>query len=142
MDKKNILFLCTGNSARSILSEVITNTFYGDKFNGFSAGSQPSGKINQGVLTFCKELGYPVEKLHSKSWDVFLEKEYPKIDILITVCDSAAKEVCPIWPNKMDMIHWGLADPVGEKDNKKLMLSINQLYEKIDSNLKYLYKKY
>ena len=80
MDKKNILFLCTGNSARSILSEVITNTFYGDKFNGFSAGSRLSGKINQGVLTFCKELGYPVEKLHSKSWDVFLEKEYSKID--------------------------------------------------------------
>ena len=61
---------------------------------------------------------------------------------MITVCDSAAKEVCPIWPNKMDMIHWCLADPVGEKDNKKLMLSINQLYEKIDLNLKSLYKKY
>jgi len=61
---------------------------------------------------------------------------------LITVCDSAAKEVCPICPNKMDMIHWGLADPVGEKDNKKLMFNINQLYEKIDSNLKSLYKKY
>jgi len=61
---------------------------------------------------------------------------------LITVCDRAAKEVCPIWPNKMDMIHWGLADPVGEKDNKKLMFNINQLYEKIDSNLKSLYKKY
>ena len=142
MDKKNILFLCTGNSARSILSEVITNTFFSDKFNGFSAGSQPSGKINQGVLTFCKELSYPVEKLHSKSWDIFLEKEYPKINILITVCDSAAKEVCPIWPNKIDMIHWGLADPVEEKDKKKLMLSINKLYEKIDSNLKSLYKKY
>ena len=142
MDKKNISFLCTGNSARSILSEVITNTFYSYKFNGFSAGSQPSGKINQGVLSFCKELGYPVEKLHSKSWDVFLEKEYPKIDILITVCDSAAKEVCPIWPNKMDMIHWTLADPVGEKDKNKLMLSINQLYEKIDSSLKSLFEKY
>jgi len=61
---------------------------------------------------------------------------------LITVCDNATKEVCPIWPNKMDMIHWGLADPVGEKDNKKLMFNINQLYEKIDSNLKSLYKKY
>ena len=142
MSKKNILFLCTGNSARSILSEVVTNTFYGDKFNGYSAGSKPTRKINEDVLTFCKELGYPVEKLHSKSWDVFLEKEYPKIDILITVCDSAAKEVCPIWPNKKGIIHWGLADPAGEKDKKKLMLRINQLYEKIDSNLKFLYKKY
>jgi len=142
MVKKNILFLCTGNSARSILSEVVTNIFYSDKFKGYSAGSKPTGKIDENILAFCKELGYPVEKLYSKSWDIFLAKESSQIDILVTVCDSAASEVCPIWPNKGGIIHWGLADPVGEKDRKKLLLCINELYKIIDSNLKSLYTKY
>ena len=142
MDKKNILFLCTGNSARSILSEVITNIFYGDKFNGYSAGSQPTGKINPGVLSFCKELGYPVGKLYSKSWDVFLEKESPQIDILITVCDNAANEVCPVWKKSDEIIHWSLFDPALEEESEKSLKIIKNLYLEINSNLKSLCSKY
>jgi len=112
----NILFLCTGNSARSVLGEAIVNhlgaeTRQGARFKGFSAGSQPKGQVHAYTLDLLKGLGLPTEGLFSKSWDLYAVAGAPRMDFIFTVCDSAAGEACPVWPGQPMTAHWGIPDP-------------------------------
>ncbi len=107
----NILFLCTGNSARSILAEAIMNRVGEGKFKAWSAGSHPKGKVHPAAIRLLSSLNYPLEGLRSKPWDEFEEPGAPVFDFIVTVCDNAAGEVCPIWPGKPLRAHWGIADP-------------------------------
>jgi protein-tyrosine-phosphatase len=107
----NILFLCTGNSARSILAEALVTTLSGGKFIGHSAGSHPVGRVNPFVLDLAIEMGYPEDKLRSKNWDEYSLPNSPKMDFIITVCDHAANETCPIWLGNPSTAHWGFPDP-------------------------------
>jgi len=107
----NILFLCTGNSARSILAESIVNQFGMGRFKGFSAGSRPKGQIHPCAVDLLASLGYPMTGMHSKSWEVFAAAGAPHMDFVFTVCDSAAGEACPIWPGQPMTAHWGVPDP-------------------------------
>ena len=116
----NILFLCTGNSARSILGEMLTTTLSHGKFVGYSAGSKPVGRVHPMAAEIAKRLAYPAELLRSKSWDEFSRVDAPQMDFIITVCDSAAGEQCPYWPGHPASAHWGFPDPAavetGEED--------------------------
>lgn len=107
----NVLFLCTANSARSIMAEVIMNHVGGARFRAFSAGSQPGGKVNPYAIETMKAAGFATEGLRSKSWDEFAAPGAPPMDFILTVCDDAAGEVCPIWPGKPTTAHWGVPDP-------------------------------
>jgi len=107
----NVLFLCTGNSARSILAESLINALGHGKFRGFSAGSFPKGRVHPMAIELLKRLNLPMEGLRSKSWDEFAAPGAPPLDFIFTVCDNAAGEVCPVWPGKPVTAHWGIADP-------------------------------
>ncbi len=111
MKTYNILFLCTHNSARSILGEALASTDPSGRFTGFSAGSTPGGKVNPFAAELAVRMGYPSDQLRSKSWDEFAAPDAPKMDFIITVCDNAAGEVCPVWPGNPATAHWGFPDP-------------------------------
>lgn len=107
----SVLFLCTGNSARSVMAEAILNRFGGGKFAAYSAGSMPKGEVHPETLALLKRLNYNVSVFRSKSWDEFAKAQAPPLDFVFTVCDNAAGEVCPIWPGQPMTAHWGVPDP-------------------------------
>lgn len=114
----NVLFLCTGNSARSIFGEAILNHEGKDRFRAFSAGSHPRNVVHPCAIDLLDKLGYPTEGFRSKSWDEFAVPEAPVLDFVFTVCDDAAKETCPVWPGQPMSAHWGVPDPVAAEGNE------------------------
>jgi arsenate reductase len=113
----NVLFLCTGNSARSILAEAILNKIGAGKFRAYSAGSQPKGRVHPETLKLLQSLGYDTSACRSKSWSEFANPGAPVLDFVFTVCDNAAKEACPVWPGQPMTAHWGIPDPAEAKGN-------------------------
>ena len=111
----NVLFLCTHNSARSVMAEALLNTLGRGRFHAYSAGSMPSGRLNPFAIEMAKTIGYATENVCSKSWDEFATPGAPKMDFIITVCDSAAGESCPYWPGHPLVAHWGVPDPAEVK---------------------------
>jgi arsenate reductase (thioredoxin) len=128
----NVLVICTGNSARSILAEVLFNAFGRDRFIAYSAGSKPAGKVNPFALELLQHSGHSIEGLRSKSWDEFAAPGAPDIDFIFTVCDNAAGETCPNWPGMPATAHWGIPDPVqvGGSDEVK-RTAFKKAYEQL-----------
>ena len=137
MDREpyNVLFLCTGNSARSILAEAILNREGGDRFRAWSAGSDPRGSVHPAALALLEELDFPTEGLRSKSWDEFAGPGAPRLDFIFTVCGNAANETCPVWPGKPMTAHWGIDDPAaveGEGQSAAFRTAFHALRRRID----------
>ena len=135
---ENILFVCTGNSARSIIAESIVNNKYNDKFKAYSAGSNPSGEINKDIKRYLNNKGFNLQEYSSKNFSIFINGEI-KIDHVITVCNNANNELCPIWPKKRQIIHWDIKDPVTKLNNmnedEKFQI-ITDTFNNIDKRIK------
>jgi len=132
----NILFLCTGNSARSIIGEVLMNAMGAPRFRAYSAGSHPTGRVNPFAIELLQKNDLPTEGLRSKSWDEFAQPGAPDLDFIFTVCDSAAGEACPLWPGHPVSAHWGVEDPAaveGDDDAKRkaFFQAFNRLQQRI-----------
>lgn len=135
----NVLVLCTGNSARSVLAECLINDLGGGKWKAYSAGSQPTGKINPLSAEILREKGHSVEGLRSKSWDEFALPDAPKMDLVITVCDSAAGELCPIWPGHPAKVHVGFPDPASAEGSHEERLAVfRDVYGQIEAKIRKL----
>jgi protein-tyrosine-phosphatase len=133
----NVLFLCTGNSARSILAESIMNRLGKGRFRGFSAGSHPNGRVNPFALALLKQLDFPTESLRSKSWDEFAAPGSSHLDFVITVCDKAAGEVCPAWPGQPMTAHWGIPDPAAvEGTDVEKSLAFREAFRSMETRIK------
>ena len=138
MDQRsyNVLFLCTGNSARSILAESLLNEMGRGRFRAYSAGSHPAGQVNPFALELLEKNNFPAHDLRSKSWDEFAQPEAPHFDFVITVCDNAAGEVCPVWPGQPMTAHWGIPDPAAvegsdETKRRAFVQAMEQLQRRI-----------
>ena len=133
----NVLFLCTGNSARSILAESLLNHWGRGNFQGFSAGSFPKGQVNPFAIDLLTRMNLPTDNLRSKSWEEFAVSGAPPIQFVITVCDNAAGEVCPVWPGKPMTAHWGIADPdeVEGTDMDKA-LAFQKTFKELETRIK------
>jgi arsenate reductase len=132
----NILVLCTGNSARSILGEVLFNHFGAGAVTAFSAGSDPAGKVNPFALRLLEQKGHDITDLRSKSWDEFSGTEAQKIDLVITVCGNAARETCPVWIGGPPTVHWGFPDPAAVKGaDDQIMAAFSTVYEGLKENI-------
>lgn len=127
----NVLILCTGNSARSILGEVLFNTLGKGKFKAYSAGSKPAGKVNPGALEWLQANGHSLAGLRSKSWDEFAAYGAPEFDFIFTVCDNAAGEVCPVWLGHPATAHWGLPDPAHIAGDEARRAAFNKTGEQL-----------
>jgi arsenate reductase (thioredoxin) len=127
----NVLILCTGNSARSILGEVLFNSLGKGKFKAYSAGSKPAGKVNPGALEWLQKNGYSLEGLRSKSWDEFALADAPSFDFIFTVCDNAAGEACPLWLGKPATAHWGIPDPAHVEGDAARRAAFNKASEQL-----------
>jgi arsenate reductase (thioredoxin) len=133
----NVLFLCTGNSARSILAEALVNHWGRGKFRGFSAGSIPKGTVHPIALELLKHMKMPTDGMRSKSWDEFAQPGAPQLDFVFTVCDNAAAEACPVWPGQPMTAHWGVEDPAAvEGSDTDKWLAFRQAFRELESRIK------
>ncbi len=133
----NVLFLCTGNSARSIMAEALVNHWGRGRFRGFSAGSHPKGAVHPMALELLRRYHLPVDGLRSKSWDEFAQPGSPPLHFVFTVCDRAAAEVCPIWPGQPMTAHWGVEDPAAvEGSDEVKMRAFTQAFRELDARIK------
>ena len=132
----NVLFLCTGNSARSIMAEAILNKVGAGHFRAFSAGSQPKGHVHPETLQLLQSLGYDTSGFRSKSWSEFADPSAPLLDFVFTVCDNAAGETCPVWPGQPITAHWGLPDPAEAKGNPvEIALAFKNTYRMLNQRI-------
>ncbi len=135
----HVLVLCTGNSARSILAECLINELGGGKWKAWSAGSHPTGRVNPLSLEILQEKGHSIEGLRSKSWDEFAAPDVPKMDLVITVCDNAAGEMCPFWPGHPSKLHIGFPDPAAaEGTHEERLAEFRKVYEMIETKIRQL----
>ncbi len=132
---QNVLFLCTGNSCRSIVAEALLNDLRGDEFTAFSAGSHPAGQVNPSALEALRARGHAAEGLSSKSWNEFSGPSAPPLDIVITVCDNAAGEACPVWNGAPRTLHWGLPDPAEFVDPGEQRQVFEYVYERLTEKI-------
>jgi protein-tyrosine-phosphatase len=132
----NVLFLCTGNSARSIIGEAILNRLGAGRFRAYSAGSQPRGEVNPHTIALLNELGYHTSGFRSKSWSEFTRSDAPRLDFVFTVCDSAAAEACPVWPGQPMTAHWGVPDPATAQGSPaQIMLAFRDAYRMLHQRI-------
>jgi arsenate reductase (thioredoxin) len=132
----NVLFLCTGNSARSIMAEAVLNRIGHGKFHGFSAGSHPKGQVNSNTIQLLKSLNYETSHFRSKSWAEFAKPGAPPLDFVFTVCDNAAGETCPVWPGQPMTAHWGVPDPVEAKGSEaEIGLAFKDAYRMLSQRI-------
>ena len=132
----NVLFLCTGNSARSIFAEAILNRIGEGRFRAYSAGSEPKGSVNPQTLRLLRGLGHDTAHLRSKSWDEFAGPDAVTFDFIFTVCDNAAGETCPLWPGKPVSAHWGIPDPAEARgSDAEIALAFNEAYRMLERRI-------